>query len=57
MPRIRIFIILLALLGASTAMQAQFLRLAGKVVDAETGAPIEFASILLEENGLWAITN
>ena len=57
MPKSRIYIVLVALLGAVATLQAQTLRLAGRVVDADTGAPVEFASILLEENGLWAITN
>ena len=57
MPKSRIYIVLVALLGAFASIQAQTLRLAGRVVDADTGVPVEFASILLEENGLWAITN
>ncbi len=32
------------------------LQLSGVVTDAETGAPIEYASLLLSESGLWAIT-
>ncbi len=57
MPKIRRYIVLAALLGAFVVSRAQGFRLAGKVVDAETGAPVEFASIRVEENGLWAITN
>lgn len=32
-------------------------KLTGKVVDARNGQPVEFASVLISENGLWAITN
>jgi len=36
--------------------QAQQITIAGRVADEETQKPIEFASILMKENGLWAIT-
>lgn len=45
------------LLMAASALQAQPLRIAGWVYDADTGKPIEFASVLLHESGLWAITD
>lgn len=37
-------------------LHAQQLTIAGRVADEETQKPIEFASILMKENGLWAIT-
>ena len=36
---------------------AQQVSLSGSVTDAETGRPIEFASVILSESGLWAISN
>lgn len=36
---------------------AQHAVLSGRVIDDETSSPIEFASILVSENGLWAITD
>ena len=37
-------------------LHAQQITIAGRVTDEETQKPIEFASILMKENGLWAIT-
>jgi outer membrane receptor protein involved in Fe transport len=37
-------------------LHAQQITIAGRVADEETQKPIEFASILMKENGLWAIT-
>ena len=51
------FILFYALMMVCQTALAQQLLLSGKVVDAETGKPIEYASILLGESGLWAITN
>lgn len=47
---------LLALWCLTLGMHAQF-RVSGVVVNAETGKPIEFATVLFTENGLWAITD
>lgn len=44
------------MLGVTLAT-AQQKSIAGRVVDAETGSAIEFATILLSESGLWAVTN
>ena len=33
------------------------ISISGQVTDYDTGSPIEFASVLLSESGLWAITN
>ena len=37
-------------------LHAQQITIAGRITDEETQKPIEFASILMKENGLWAIT-
>ena len=37
-------------------LHAQQITIAGRVTDEETQKPIEFVSILMKENGLWAIT-
>ena len=53
----RLHIILLLLLCTTVVVQAQLLRIAGKVYDADTGKPIEFASVLLSETSQWAVTD
>lgn len=50
-------ILLLPMLCMAASLQAQLLRLAGRVFDADTEKPIEFASILLAESGQWAVTD
>ena len=44
------------LLCVTLPAQSQTVSVAGVVTDAETGEGIEFASILLSESGLWAVT-
>jgi hypothetical protein len=57
MAMFRSLIILLALvLGCGCEAQAQ-VTVGGKVTDEDTKAPIEFASILINESGRWAITD
>ena len=51
--RLLFFIIIFCQLAT---LHAQQLTIAGRVADEETQKPIEFASILMKENGLWAIT-
>ena len=51
------FLLLIALCLAAHPAVAQQLLLVGSVVDAETEAPVEYASVLLPDYGLWAITN
>ena len=51
------YILLTALLFLGQTTHAQHFMMAGKVTDAETDKPIEYASILLSENGLWAISS
>ena len=54
---IRRSLVLLVTLGlVCAAAMAQTVTIGGRVVDADTGKPIEFASVLLSESGLWAIT-
>jgi len=38
-------------------VRGQFVVISGKVLDYDNGKPVEFASIFLAENGLWAITD
>ena len=53
----RFLTILLALmLGYGIGAQAQ-VTIAGKITDEESKKPIEFATILMKENGRWAITD
>ena len=51
------FTLLAILLFLGQSVYGQRFTLAGKVVNAETDKPIEYASILLSEDGLWAISN
>ena len=44
-------------LGFSLEAKAKDYVLSGKVVDAGDGQPVEYASILIVESGLWAITD
>ena len=57
MYRNKASILLLVLLCLTVGLRAQSLRLAGWVYDADTGQPVEFASVLLAESGQWAITD
>ena len=57
MRKVRRIILLLQMLCIATALQAQSLKLAGRVFDADTEKPVEFASILLSESGQWAVTD
>lgn len=40
-----------------TALQAQVVEIAGHVTDEADGKSVEFASVLMKENGLWAVTD
>lgn len=53
----RIVLSFLLLLGSAAMAVAQTISITGKVVDENSGEPVEFASILMKENGLWAITD
>ncbi|MCR4853418.1 MAG: TonB-dependent receptor [Prevotella sp.] len=50
-------LLLLMLMGFCVEMAAQGFIVSGRVTDQKTAEPIEFASILLKESELWAITD
>ena len=56
MPR-RWSLILICWLGGWLTALAQHVTIAGKVVDDGSRQPVEYASVLLKENGRWAITD
>ncbi len=53
----RIAVLCLGLTAWAQLTMAQHATLAGQVISDATSEPIEFASILLNESGLWAITD
>jgi len=53
----RTIIQLLLTLSFWLPLAAQRVILSGAVTDASTGQPVEFATVLLNESGLWAITD
>ena len=55
--RRRLIHTLLTLFCLTLGIHAQHYQLAGTVVDAESGQAVEYASVLLAESGLWAVTN
>ena len=57
MKTIQTVLILMLVLGFSLEAKAKDYVLSGKVVDAGDGQPVEYASILIVESGLWAITD
>ena len=50
-----VFFILL--LVGTIAADAQLVTLSGRITDDESKQPVEFVSILIKENGYWAITD
>ncbi|MBQ3768573.1 MAG: TonB-dependent receptor [Prevotella sp.] len=54
---VRILLFTMLALGFSMTVKAQDYVLSGKVVDTDNGHPVEYASILIAESGLWAITD
>ena len=40
-----------------TVLMAQNVTLAGRIIDEESKQPIEYASVLMKENGFWAVSN
>jgi hypothetical protein len=52
----KLFVMML-ILGFSLEAKAKDYVLSGKVIDADNGQPVEYASILIAESGLWAITD
>ena len=57
MKTIQTVLILMLVLGFSLEAKAKDYVLSGMVVDAGDGQPVEYASILIVESGLWAITD
>ena len=53
----RLPILTFLMLCLNLNLLAQTITMAGRVTDEESGAPIEYASILMNANGFWAITN
>ena len=51
------YILTIILIFIGQTLNAQKYALSGKVIDVESEKPIEYATILLSENGLWAISN
>jgi len=53
----RIFITIFSVLCFTVAARADQVTVAGRVVDESSRQPIEFVTILMKENGCWAITD
>ena len=51
------FLLFVGLLLIGQTIRAQHLLLSGKVIDADTGKPVEYATVLLSDNSLWAFSN
>lgn len=49
-------LVIFLLLCTALPVRGQTVTIGGTVTDADTGSPIEFASVLLTESGLWAVT-
>ena len=50
------FLLILMMLCATIGIQAQQVTVSGYVFDDDSKSPVEFASLLIKENGYWAIT-
>ena len=50
-------ILFILLLVGTIATKAQQVTLSGRITDDESKKPVEFASVLIKENGYWAITD
>ena len=57
MKMVQTLLIMMFALGFSMTVKAKDFVLSGKVIDSSNGQPIEYASILIAESGLWAITD
>ena len=53
----KLILSLLTMVLTVTALQAQVVEIAGHVTDEADGKSVEFASVLMKENGLWAVTD
>ena len=57
MKMVQKLFVMMLILGFSLEAKAKDYVLSGRVVDADNGQPVEYASILISESGLWAITD
>ena len=57
MKMVQKLFVMMLILGFSLEAKAKDYVLSGKVIDADNGQPVEYASILIAESGLWAITD
>lgn len=57
MKTVQLLLIMILTLGFSMTVKAKDYVLSGRVIDAGDGQPVEYASILISESGLWAITD
>ena len=57
MNRARTIVSIVLFLWAALPVRGQLVVISGKVQDYDNGKSVEYASILLAENGLWAITD
>ena len=53
----QLLILFALLLLLPLGLTAQTVTMAGRITDEQSGKPVEFASILMKENGFWAITD
>ena len=54
--RLKLWMILVLCLPLPMLSQTVW-QLSGRVIDADSGEPVEYASVLLPESGLWAVTD
>ena len=53
----RILMVVVWLFGVAGTVMAQRIAVSGTVLDYDTGKPVEFATVVMPENGQWAMTN
>ena len=57
MKMVQMLFVMMLVLGFSLEAKAKDYVLSGRVIDTGDGQPVEYASILIVESGLWAITD
>lgn len=55
--RFKLFLLIPLLLLLAVGLRGQNYQLSGRIVSDKDGSAIEFASILVKDNGLWAVTD
>ena len=55
--RKRVILYIFLLFGCVTTALSQHVTVSGTVIDEDSKEPVEFASLLMKENGFWAITD